>query len=351
MTDLSTSYMGLPLANPIMVASSGLTTTLKGVKKCAEAGAGAIVLKSLFEEQIAAETGALGRYADYVGHGEAAEYLASYGMALGPRDYLRLVSDAKKEAAVPIIASLNCITAGRWGEYALQLEKAGADAIELNVALMPTDPHQEGAAVEELYGRILHEVKSAVAVPVALKLGPHFTALARVTERLTRDRMEGPDFTVGWCGGASGGGKVVWRGADALVLFNRFLRLDIDPETLKLVAGNPYSTPEENHTTLRWISLLAGRIDGDLAAATGIHDGRDIAKQILAGATVVQVCSTLYRHGLGQIGHMRQELETWMEEHGFATLAQFRGRLSQAQSERPQSYERLQYIKLFGGAG
>jgi dihydroorotate dehydrogenase (fumarate) len=349
MTDLSTTYMGLHLSNPIVVASSGLTANLKGVKKCAEAGAGAIVLKSLFEEQIAAETRALGRYADYVDHGEAAEYLASYGMALGPRDYLRLVSEAREAVKIPIIASINCVTDGRWGDYALQLEKAGADAIELNVALMPTDPHLEGAAVEEIYFRILHEVKSRVGVPVALKLGPHFTALARVAERLTRDRVEGADFTVGWCGGASGGGEVVWRGADALVLFNRFLRLDIDPETLQLVAGNPYSTPEENHTTLRWISLLAGRIDGDLAAATGIHDGFDLAKQILAGATVVQVCSSLYRHGLGQIGRMRTELEGWMARHGFAALGDFRGRLSQGRSERPENYERLQYIKLFGG--
>lgn len=349
MTDLSTTYMGLHLSNPIVVASSGLTTNLKGVKKCAEAGAGAIVLKSLFEEQLAAETRALGRYADYVDHGEAAEYLASYGMALGPRDYLRLVSDAKQEVKVPIIASINCVTDGRWGDYALQLEGAGADAIELNVALMPTDPHQEGAAVEEIYFRILHEVKSRVGVPVALKIGPHFTALARIAERLTRDRVEGADFSVGWCGGASGGGRVVWRGADALVLFNRFLRLDIDLETLELVAGNPYSTPEESHTTLRWISLLAGRIDGDLAAATGIHDGRDIARQILAGATTVQVCSTLYRHGLGQIGRMRGELEEWMDGHGFSALGDFRGRLSQARSERPHSYERLQYLKLFGG--
>jgi dihydroorotate dehydrogenase (fumarate) len=349
MTDLSTTYMGLALPNPVVVSSSGLTATLKGVRKCAEAGAGAIVLKSLFEEQIAAETGALSRYAEYTGHGEAADYLQEYGMDLGPRDYLKLVEEAKRAVDIPIIPSLNCVSEKRWGAYARQLEGAGADAIELNVSFMPTHAREDGASVEDLYYRILHEVKSRVDIPVAMKLGPWFSSFASLADRLTRDLAEAPPFTVGWFGPSTTPGKIVWEGADALVLFNRFFRLDIDVDKMYLAPGNPYSTPAEIHTGLRWISLLSGHVDCDLAANTGVHDGRDVVKQLLAGAAVVQICSTLYLNGLGQIRRMLEQLQFWMQAQGFAALADFRGRLSQARSDHPEDYERLQYIKLFGG--
>jgi dihydroorotate dehydrogenase (fumarate) len=349
MADLTTTYMGIPLRNPIIVASSGLTGSLKGVVRCAEAGAGAIVLKSLFEEQIAAETGALGRFADAGAPGEGADYLQSYGMALGPRDYLKLVREAKRAVAVPVIASLNCISHEHWIDYAVQLAAAGADALELNVALMPTNAHLPGTDIEEHYYRILHTVKERVTIPVALKIGPNFTAFAQVADRLSHDRAEAPAFSVGWFGPSTTSGKIVWRGANALVLFNRFYPFDIDFERLQPATGSPYSTPAEIHTSLRWISILAGRVGCDLAAATGIHDGRDAVKQLLAGATVVQVCSTLYKNGPGRIGEMCVQIEDWMQTHGFATLAEFRGRLSQLRSERPASYERLQYVKLLGG--
>lgn len=350
MADLSTTYMGLPLHNPIVVASSPLTGTLKGVKKCADAGAGAIVLKSLFEEQIAAETSALGQYADYTGHGEAADYLQEYGMQLGPRDYLQLVRDAREAVAVPIIPSINCLSDRRWGDYARQLQAAGASAIELNVASMPTHADQDGAAVENLYYRILHEVKSRVDIPVAMKVGPYFTSFANFAGTLTHDRAEAPDFTVGWFGQSTTPGKIVWEGADALVLFNRFYQFDIDIDRLQLAAGSRYSTSAEIHTSLRWVSLLAGRVGRDLAANTGIHDARDVIRQLLAGATVVQICSTVYRNGHDRIGTMLEEIKSWMEVHGFATLEDFRGRLSQARSDRPKSFERLQYLKQFGGS-
>ncbi len=349
MVDLSTTYMGLKLANPIVVASCSLSGTLEGVKRCAAAGAGAIVLKSLFEEQVVAETGALTQYADYANHGEAMEYLQGYGMELGPREYLQLVSDAKKAVDVPIIPSLNCFSNERWADYGKKLQQAGADAIELNIGFMPNDLRQDGAAVEQRYYRILHEVKSQVSIPVALKIGPYLSSLANMADRLTRDRVEAPDFTVGWCGPSASSGRVVWSGADALVLFNRFYQFDIDVDNLGLVAGNPYSSQAEIHQALRWVSLLAGRIDADLAATTGIHDGRDIVKQLLAGAKVVQPCSTFYKKGLGQIGAMLQELQDWMAEHGFNKIDAFRGRLSQARSSRPESFERMQYIKLFVG--
>ncbi|BCR05038.1 diguanylate cyclase [Desulfuromonas versatilis] len=349
MADLSTNYMGLALRNPIIAASSSLTGSLEGVKKCAAAGAGAIVLKSLFEEQIAAEIGALSEYAEYAGHGEASEYLQGYGMELGPRDYLQLVRDAKKAVDVPIIPSLNCFSNERWSDYAHQLESAGADAIELNIGVLPNQEKQTGAAVEELHLRIFHEVKSRVKIPVAVKLGPYFSSFANLAQKLSADRIKGPDFTVGWCGPGEIKKEVIWQGADALVLFNRFYQLDIDIDKMKLVPGNPHSTPAEIHTALRWMLLLSGKVDCDLAATTGIHDGRGAIKQILAGATVVQVCSTLYKNGFGQIGKMLEEIGAWMDAHKFATLGAFRGRLSQAHSDKPESYERLQYIKVFVG--
>ena len=349
MADLTTTYMDLKLPNPIVVSSSGLTGTLKGVVRCAEAGAGAIVLKSLFEEQIAAETGALGHFTDADAPGEGAEYLQSYGMALGPRDYLRLVREAKQAVTVPVIASLNCVSREHWIDYAVQLAGTGADALELNVALMPTQTHLDGTTVEEHYFRILQAVKARVTIPVALKVGPYFSAFTHFSDRLSHDRTEAPDFTVGWFGPSTTPGKIVWRGADALVLFNRFYPFDIDIERMKTATGSPYSTSAEIHTSLRWISILAGRVGCDLAAATGIHDGRDAVKQLLAGATVVQVCSTLHRNGLGRIGQMLGQIEDWMLTRGYSSLPEFRGRLSQLRSERPASYERLQYVKLLGG--
>lgn len=351
MVDLSTTYMGLKLRNPVVVSSCGLTGSVKGVIKCAEAGAGAIVLKSLFEEEIAAEAGALGRYTDAAAPGEGAEYLQNYGMALGPRDYLRLVREAKQAVAVPIIASLNCISHEHWIDYAAQLAGAGADALELNVALMPTQPHLTGATVEEHYCRILQAIKGLVATPVALKIGPYFSAFANFADHLSHNRTEAPEFTVGWFGPSKTPGKVVWQGADALVLFNRFYPFDIDVDKLQPATGSPWSTSEEIHTSLRWISILYGRADCDLAAATGIHDGRAAVKQLLAGASVVQVCSTLYKNGLGRIEEMLLQIGDWMQQHEFSSLDEFRGRLCQLRSERPSSYERLQYVKLLGGQG
>jgi len=349
MADLSTIYMGLPLKNPLVVASSSLTGTLEGVKRCAAAGAGAVVLKSLFEEQIAAETGALADYAEYAGHGEALEYLMGYGMELGPKDYLKLVAGAKKAVDVPIIPSLNCISNERWAGYAKKLENAGADAIELNVALMPNQSKETGEEIEQRYYRILHEVKAELSIPVAMKIGPYFSSLANFAGHLCADTVEAPPFTVGWCGPGEQHGKILWRGADALVLFNRFYQFDIDIDQQRQVGGNPYSSSSEIHTSLRWIAMLSGRVDCDLAATTGVHDGKDLIKQLLAGAKVVQVCSTLFRNGLERIGQMQGELEEWMQRKGYARLEDFRGSLSQAQSEQPDGHERLQYIKLFVG--
>jgi len=349
MKDLTTRYMGLELKNPLIVSSCGLTKSVAEISKCAAAGAGAIVLKSLFEEQIAAEASELTQYAESTAHTEAFEYLHGYGRVIGPREYLQLVRDAKQAVAVPIIASLNCVTDQRWADYAGQLAAAGADALEINVGFLPNDAKLTGAAVEERYERILYAVRSQVDLPVALKVGPYISSFAHFANRLGNDRMEKPPFTVGWCGPGESSRRVSWRGADALVLFNRFYRFDIDIDSMQLAGGNPFSTAEELHLPLRWISLLAGRVDCDLAATSGVQDGRDAVKLLLAGATVVQLCSTLYRHGLGQIGAILAQLEAWMETRGFQRLDDFRGRLSQARSDDPAGYERLQYIQALVG--
>ncbi len=327
MIDLSTSYMGLKLKNPLVIASCGLTTALQGVQNCANAGAGAIILKSLFEEQINADVSALKRASSDFMHTEALEYLEGYGHACGPHEYLALIRDAKQEVDIPIIASVNCITAERWSDYAAQLAKAGADALEINVGFLPNTPGFTSAVVEERYESILKTVKSRVDIPVSLKIGPYFSSFSLMAQRLGK----GP------------------QAADALVLFNRFYRLDIDLDKLNIIAGNPYSTQDEIHTSLRWILLLSGKIDADLAATTGIHDGQDVAKQLLAGAAVTQLCSTIYQNGFLQIRTILDELKEWMDAQNFNSLDEFRGMLSQTRSSDPESYERLQYIKGLTG--
>ena len=349
MADLTTEYMGIELSNPLVVGSCGLTKSVQGVKEAADAGAGAIVLKSLFEEQIAAEVDALSSESHYPAHTEAYDYLHGFGHAFGPSDYLRLVSEAKKSVSVPIIASVNCVTADRWVEYATKLADAGADGLELNVGFLPNDPLFDGSMVEDRHLQILSAVRAAVDLPVALKVGPFFSSFAHLAVKLGKDRMKGAPFTVGWCGPGDIEQEVSWKAADALVLFNRFYQFDIDIESLQLAGGNPYSSSDELHLSLRWVSLLAGRINSDLAASTGVHNGQDMIKQILAGATVVQVCSTLYRNGLGQISSILDQLQEWMQSHNYARLDDFRGLMSHARSESPAEYERVQYIKALVG--
>lgn len=325
MADLSTTYMGLKLRNPLIVASCSLTNTVEGVQRCCDAGAGAVVLKSFFEEQIEADTREIQKHVWLSGHTEAYDYVRQIGIKTGEQDYLAILEGAKKAVAVPVIASLNCTTAGWWTDYAKRLESAGADGIELNIAVLASDPRHTGDEIEEMYYRILESVVKAVAVPVAVKIGPHFTSLANVA--------------AGLCA----------RGASALVLFNRFYQFDINIDKLDLTPAYHFSTPEELNVPLRWISLLAGRVKCDLAATTGVHDANGVIKQLLAGAAAVQICSTLYKHGIGHIAQIVSNVEQWMKKHQFESVAQFQGRLSQQASGRPEAYERLQYVKALVG--
>ena len=325
MADLAASYMGLKIRNPLIVASCSLVNSVEGVQRCADAGAGAVVLKSLFEEQIEAETKEIERHVWLAGHAEAYDYVRRIGIETGAQDYLNLVEAAKKSVSIPVIASLNCITPQWWTDYAKRIEAAGADALELNISILPSDPRHTSHDIEDLYYKILEGVENSVKIPVAVKIGPYFTSIAAIAKELCN------------------------RGASALVLFNRFYQLDINVDKLSLVPGYRFSAPEEISLSLRWISLLAGRINCDLAATTGVHDASGVVKQLLAGASAVQLCSTLYMHGIGHLATMISNLEHWMDTHHFESIEQFRGKLSQQESDRPELYERLQYIKALVG--
>lgn len=325
MADLTTTYMGLSLRNPVVAASSGLTKDADGVRRCADAGAGAVVLKSLFEEQVIAEMKDQGQYASVGWHPEALDYVERMGIGLGPREYLGVIREAKKAVPIPVIASLNCVSSEVWTSYAKSLESEGADGIELNIAVMPSDPRRTSAEIESMYFDALEAATSEVGIPVAVKIGPWLTSIARTALELSV------------------------RGASALVLFNRFHQIDIDVERREITSGLTLSSPAEIGLPMRWISLLAGRIECDLAASTGIHDADGVVKMLLAGATVTQLCSTLYLNGVERIGRILEGLEGWMREHGVESVESMRGTLSSIRSGNPELHERIQYIRAFVG--
>ena len=324
MADLATIYMGLQLKNPVVVASSGLVKTVAGVKACEENGAAAVVLKSLFEEQVDCNVADLDREC-YADHPEAYDYIKNLITDRDKTHYLTLIREAKKAVSIPVIASINCVADHGWIQYASYLEKAGADALELNIAYMPNDPHLKSDDIHHVYYKIVSAVKETIGLPVAVKIGPYFTNLNRFALRMER------------------------FGADALVLFNRFYQFDIDIERESLAPGNRLSSPDEIYVPLRWVAKLYGKVKCDLAASTGVHDGTGAVKQLLAGAKVVQLCSTLYRNKMKQIGRIRDEITAWMDKKGYETIDDFRGKLSQTKSECPEQYERMQYIKALVG--
>lgn len=321
MTDLSTTYMGIRLKNPILVGSSSLTGNLEGLTKAEKAGAGGVVLKSLFEEQIQAEVDASTSSDQESAHPEAWEYLSGTGMSLGPRQYLDLIAQAKEKLTIPVIASVNCVGRRWWNEYAQQLSTSGADAVEINISLLPRSIAEESSAIEKYIVDTVTQIASQLTVPFAVKIGPYFTALPRLVLELRK------------------------AGAKAVVLFNRFYQMDIDIDNLGLTAGIQFSSPGEFSNVLRWISILHGQCGLDLAAATGIHDGRAIIKGLLAGASVCQMVSTIYRNSFSTIASSLDELSSWMDKHGYRRVDGMIGLLSQQQSDQPEIYERLQYIK------
>ena len=328
MADLSTKYLGLTLRNPIIIGSSGLTNSVDDIVKLEQNGAGAVVLKSIFEEQIMLEADWRMRKAEedgllYTEYSETLDYIDVHIKEKELGSYLDLIREAKSKVMIPIIASVNAISGLEWVSFAKQIEEAGADALELNIFVMPFGFERTCTDNEHTYYNIVKKVKALVNIPVSVKISPYFSNLGNVILNLEEN------------------------GADGVVLFNRFSSPDIDIDKMKVTSADVLSTPPEMSGTLRWIAIMANRLKMDMAASTGIHDGEGVIKQLLAGATVTQVTSAIYKHGPEYIPTIINKLSDWMDEKGFNYVDQLRGKLSQAATENPEVYERVQFMRYF----
>jgi dihydroorotate dehydrogenase (fumarate) len=323
MSNLATTYMGIRLKNPIIAAASPISGQIDRVKMAEDVGAGAMVIRSLFEEQIQLEQL---RFADQlaVGSGSSAE-AASYfpGISYGEAsEHLMWVEKTRKAVKMPLFASLNAVSPGAWVKYASQLEGTGVDGLELNVYAVATDLNKSGSDIEKELYEIVEGVKTQVKIPVAVKLSPFYTSAVNVAAELDK------------------------RGVDALVLFNRFLQPTIDVETEALHNEMVYSTAQELKLPLRWVALLHGRIKADLAITSGVHSGQDAIRALLGGAKVVQVASALLKYGIPYLSTLLRDIEAWMAEKDYATIDDFRGKVSQINCDDPFAFERAQYVRL-----
>jgi dihydroorotate dehydrogenase (fumarate) len=323
--DLKTTYMGMELKSPLVPSASPLSQTLDGIRQMEDDGAAAVVLYSLFEEQIRAESQQLDHYLNYNVelYPEALSYFPDMpDYKAGPEEYLKLVQAAKAAVGIPIIASLNGVSTGGWTEYAKKIEQAGADGLELNVYYIPTDIDMSGAEVERMYVDIVSEVTGSVSIPVAVKLSPYFSATANMAQQL------------------------VQAGADALVLFNRFYQPDFDLDELEVVPRLVLSTPFEMRLPLRWVAILYGRVNADFAITSGVHNYLDVLKGMMAGANIMQMASELLRNGTGRIGEILQGVSDWMEENEYVSIQQMQGSMSQQNVGQPTAFERANYMKM-----
>ena len=328
MTDLSTNYMGLELPNPLVVSSSSLTDSAEKIKSYEAAGAGGVVLKSIFEEQINKEAEDLNAALEQGAHSfpeAAGSYFADIPIEIGPGEYLRLIEDAKKAVKIPVIASINCVSASNWTSYAKRIESAGADALELNLYYLPTDPATTSADIEKKYIDIVKQVRAEVKLPIAVKLGPFLTSIPHTVAEIAK------------------------AGANGVVLFNRFYQPDFDLDELQIASNLRLSRPEDVLLPMRWIAILNGRVDVDMAATSGIHDGKAALKVIGAGAKVAQVASAIFKHKAAHLGVMLGQMEGWLKEREYASLNDFRGALSQKNLKDSDAFERAQYIKVLVG--
>ena len=323
--DLSTQYLGLELKSPLVPsAAAPLTRDLDRVRALEDAGAAAIVMFSLFEEQITSEEAELDYYLTRSTHsyGEAITYfpdLEEYN--LGPFEYLEHLSKVKEAVDVPVIGSLNGISVGGWTEYAVSMEQAGADALEVNLYFIPADPDITGEEVEANYVEVLSDIRKRVRIPIAMKLSPYFSSLFQVAKKLEA------------------------AGANGLVMFNRFYQPDIDLENLEVTPRLTLSSPFESRLPLRWAAILHGRIQMDIAITTGIHDGESAIKALMVGADVTMMCSELLRKGPGRLAEVEQEIRQWMEEHEYDSIEMMKGSMSQKSCAEPAAFERANYMK------
>jgi dihydroorotate dehydrogenase (fumarate) len=324
MPDLSTTYMGLRLKNPLIAGSSGLSATPQGLDELQEGGVAAVVLKSIFEEEIAAEYDGVLAEAKRKGMSlESYEYYDYEVRGDHVAGYVEFVRQAKARLSIPVIASVNCTYSHEWVSFAKEIEGAGADGLELNMFFMPSDLSRSSEEREKEYLLIIERVLQQVRIPVALKISSSFSTLAQMIGRLSR------------------------TGVAALVLFNRFYSIDFDIEKMCVTGTNTFSTPSELAVPLRWIALMSRRVGCDLAGSTGVHDGAGLIKLLLAGAKAVQAVSSLYSKGTAAIAEMLADLGAWMDRHGYSSVADFRGSMSQTESEDPAVYERVQFMKHY----
>jgi len=323
--DLSTTYLGLKLKNPIVPSASPLSHNLDSMKRLEDAGAAAIVMYSLFEEQIAHEAAELDHYLSYgtETYAEALTYFPEpQEFHLGPDEYVNLLRKAKESLKIPVMGSLNGISTGGWINYAKKIEEAGADAIELNVYYIPTDPKLTAQDVENRYLEVLKAVKSTVKIPVAMKLSPFFSSMANMARRLDQ------------------------AGVGGLVMFNRFYQPDIDLETLEMKPSVNLSTPQAMRLPLRWVAILYGNVKASLAATSGIHTAEDVLKMLMAGADVTMMASSLLKNGPQRITEVLAQMDQWMLEHEYVSVAQMKGSMSQKSVADPSAYERANYMKV-----
>jgi dihydroorotate dehydrogenase (fumarate) len=325
MIDLSTRYLGLRLASPLVASSSPLCESVDNIRAMEDAGAAAVVLHSLFEEQLDVESTHLDRYLTHgaESYAEALDYFPDLtGYNLGPDGYLEHVRRAKEAVGIPIIGSLNGVSTGGWIEFAKKIEQAGADALELNVYYVPTDPLLTGVQVERMYADLVRDVKASVSIPVAVKLGHAFTALANVARHL--------DLV----------------GANGLVLFNRFYLPDFDLERLEVVPRLTLSSPHELLVRLHWIAILYGHVRADLAVTGGVHGSAQVLKTMMAGARVAMMTSALLQHGIAYLTRVRADILEWMETHEYESITQMQGSMSYRSVAEPAAFERANYMKV-----
>lgn len=326
MTDISTRYLGLKLSSPVIAGSSDFTSTAAGVAEMASAGAGAVVLKSVFEEQILMEIDAQRTNNMFNTYSDNENYVAFYTRQHAVSSYLDLINDSKKQAGIPVIASVHCHTHDSWAGFAKDIEKAGADAIELNIFILPSGIHETDSDIRKRYLEIVDTVRKNTDLPIALKVHHYFTGMANFLIELS--------------------GK-----SQALVLFNRFFNPDINIDTLKVETSGSFSMAQENGLVQRWTGILRPHVNGYLAATTGIHDGSALVKNLLAGADAVQIASAIYKSGPEVITSMNRFLADWMDKHQYKSTEEFIGRLCYAGASNPELYERAQFMKYFSGLG
>ena len=325
MMDLSTSYLGLALKNPLVVSPSPLCQELGNIRQMEDAGASAVVLHSLFEEQLTLESQDLDRFltSGTESFAESLSYFPDMGQYnLGPEGYLEHIRKAKAAVKIPIIGSLNGISTGGWISFAKKIEQAGADALELNVYYIATDPEMSGAQVEQMYADLVRDVRASVKLPVAVKVGPYFSSMASMARRLDQ------------------------AGANALVLFNRFYQPDFDLEKLEVVPNLNLSRSEELRLRLCWVAILFGRIKADMAVTGGVHTAEDVIKSMMAGARVAMMTSALLRNGIPYLKTVLGGIADWMEQHEYASIRQMQGSMSQKSVAEPAAFVRANYMKV-----